>query len=291
MDKVQATTRTARGKAPKTRNSEARREQNRVASRAYREKRKQKLALLDRILKPDNQESPSPSSELDDDPDSLSVIHSRQTSMSPGPTPQPAAPCTTIRPSAGQTLGTNSQFGGDSFDDLWMNGFDRSNEIFGTSQDFVTAFDPSNVTTPSPGTTAQFLASITTMAPLPPLPTTPIDPILLHAGPYQDRITHPESAPGHDNTSMYDESSFGSGHESPMAAALKSFAKLSEAQQQQVLEVIYRRKGLSAAPGLDRAWVDYLITPPAGKANTFHGILHDQYSNAVDYFAILEAGD
>ncbi|KAF4976349.1 hypothetical protein FZEAL_6969 [Fusarium zealandicum] len=42
----------AKGKAPAKRNTEARREQNRLASRNYREKRKQKLALLNQILEP-----------------------------------------------------------------------------------------------------------------------------------------------------------------------------------------------------------------------------------------------
>ncbi|RSM02254.1 hypothetical protein CEP52_008074 [Fusarium oligoseptatum] len=41
-----------KSKAPAKRNSEARREQNRIASRNYREKRKQKLALLNQILEP-----------------------------------------------------------------------------------------------------------------------------------------------------------------------------------------------------------------------------------------------
>ncbi|RSL56295.1 hypothetical protein CEP54_008925 [Fusarium duplospermum] len=41
-----------KAKAPAKRNSEARREQNRIASRNYREKRKQKLALLNEILEP-----------------------------------------------------------------------------------------------------------------------------------------------------------------------------------------------------------------------------------------------
>jgi hypothetical protein len=43
-----------KGKASAKRNSEARREQNRLASRNYREKRKQKLALLNDLLEPSN---------------------------------------------------------------------------------------------------------------------------------------------------------------------------------------------------------------------------------------------
>ncbi|KAG5661659.1 hypothetical protein KAF25_005781, partial [Fusarium avenaceum] len=46
------TTKVKKGKASAKRNSEARREQNRLASRNYREKRKQKLALLNDLLEP-----------------------------------------------------------------------------------------------------------------------------------------------------------------------------------------------------------------------------------------------
>ncbi|RGP62074.1 hypothetical protein FSPOR_9532 [Fusarium sporotrichioides] len=46
------TAKVKKGKASAKRNSEARREQNRLASRNYREKRKQKLALLNELLEP-----------------------------------------------------------------------------------------------------------------------------------------------------------------------------------------------------------------------------------------------
>ncbi|KAF5020546.1 hypothetical protein F66182_7410 [Fusarium sp. NRRL 66182] len=46
------TTRANKGKTSAKRNSEARRRQNRLASRNYREKRKRKLALLDELLEP-----------------------------------------------------------------------------------------------------------------------------------------------------------------------------------------------------------------------------------------------
>ncbi|KAI1072620.1 hypothetical protein LB507_003146 [Fusarium sp. FIESC RH6] len=48
------TAKVKKGKASAKRNSEARREQNRLASRNYREKRKQKLALLNELLEPSN---------------------------------------------------------------------------------------------------------------------------------------------------------------------------------------------------------------------------------------------
>ncbi|KAF9770196.1 hypothetical protein IL306_012288 [Fusarium sp. DS 682] len=46
------TTKVKKGKVPVKRDGEARREQNRLASRNYREKRKQKLALLNELLEP-----------------------------------------------------------------------------------------------------------------------------------------------------------------------------------------------------------------------------------------------
>ncbi|CVK88958.1 uncharacterized protein FMAN_04603 [Fusarium mangiferae] len=57
-----------KGKVPAKRNSEARREQNRLASRNYREKRKQKLALLNELLDPSNLPSITGNGHIDEDP-------------------------------------------------------------------------------------------------------------------------------------------------------------------------------------------------------------------------------
>ncbi|KAM5351658.1 hypothetical protein ACJ41O_004381 [Fusarium nematophilum] len=55
-----------KGKTPAKRNSEARREQNRIASRNYREKRKQKLALLNQLLEPSDVDNIANLAESDD---------------------------------------------------------------------------------------------------------------------------------------------------------------------------------------------------------------------------------
>ncbi|KAI1813369.1 hypothetical protein GGS20DRAFT_480669 [Poronia punctata] len=78
----------------KGRNSDIRKEQNRIASRAYREKRKQKLALLDEILKSDSQNDSmsSVSDETEYNPTTpapdfvgLDIGRSKQSSHSPAP--------------------------------------------------------------------------------------------------------------------------------------------------------------------------------------------------------------
>ncbi|KAH7035032.1 uncharacterized protein B0I36DRAFT_87090 [Microdochium trichocladiopsis] len=85
MDKQSSSSKSQ--KAPKPRNSELRKEQNRIASRAYREKRKQKLALLDEILRTESRDSSSPS--LPDDSEdfisSLAPPQTRHSSYSPTP--------------------------------------------------------------------------------------------------------------------------------------------------------------------------------------------------------------
>ncbi|GAP86208.2 hypothetical protein SAMD00023353_0303480 [Rosellinia necatrix] len=62
----------------KSRNSDVRKEQNRIASRAYREKRRQKLALLDEILKSDSHT------------DSMSSVsdETEYSAMTPAPAPE-----------------------------------------------------------------------------------------------------------------------------------------------------------------------------------------------------------
>ncbi|KAF5979272.1 hypothetical protein FBULB1_5779 [Fusarium bulbicola] len=62
------TTKIQKGKVSAKRNSEARREQNRLASRNYREKRKQKLALLNELLDPSSLPSITGNGHIDDVP-------------------------------------------------------------------------------------------------------------------------------------------------------------------------------------------------------------------------------
>ncbi|KAJ2992553.1 hypothetical protein NUW58_g2125 [Xylaria curta] len=70
------TTSTGQTRKRKGRNSDIRKEQNRIASRAYREKRRQKLALLDEILKSDIHT------------DSMSSVSDETEYNSPAPAPE-----------------------------------------------------------------------------------------------------------------------------------------------------------------------------------------------------------
>ncbi|KAJ4170368.1 hypothetical protein NW754_006503 [Fusarium falciforme] len=114
-----------KGKAPAKRNSEARREQNRIASRNYREKRKQKLALLNQILEPSV-------SEL------VNVVNAAgQGSSDDAALPQMASSATVVDPIAsidtstvGQDAFTESLFPNDTWGDLTASAIPASNAPF-----------------------------------------------------------------------------------------------------------------------------------------------------------------
>lgn len=282
MDKAQGSNGPARGKAAKSRNSEVRKEQNRIASRAYREKRKQKLALLDSLLKSESQNSSSPQSETDDIHSALPVIQSRQASESP--VPQHA---TELWPSVSHLPPIN-HFGGETVDDLWMNGFDdRSTDMFAAGSDFVSAFDHDHMANHLAETAAaaQYLSTIPSIPALPPMVHMPLDPMLSddHMTHYEDQSTHLTSSSASTSTtgiskrdsSIYDESSFGSDQDSPMIAALESFTKLDMAQQQQLLAVIQKQNGMPPVLAYDRTW----DTPPSSVDQIPGGHLRKCQSN------------
>ncbi|KAM0434560.1 hypothetical protein ACHAPT_003656 [Fusarium lateritium] len=116
----------SKGKAPAKRNSEARREQNRIASRNYREKRKQKLALLNQILEPSV-------SEL------ANVVEAAagQGGSNDGPLPQMSSGAAGVDPIAsidtsavGQDVFTQSMFPHDVWGDLTTSDIPASNVPF-----------------------------------------------------------------------------------------------------------------------------------------------------------------
>ncbi|KAK9776969.1 putative BZIP domain-containing protein [Seiridium cardinale] len=269
MERKESTTGTTRGKASKPRNTEARKEQNRIASRAYREKRKQKLALLDQILSTEDGDSSISPSEGDDSQGIMSVASSRQASSSPVPAPSHmlGAVPTTVWPSNGQALAGTDQFGAGHFDELWMSDLEPSSGMFGPTHNFVAPFHAADIT-PLENST-QFPPSLPAMTALHSMPVDPTLPTP-HAGSYTEHARNTPRA-GHETPSIYDQPSFNSNSNSAMAAALESFSRLNAAQQQQLLEIIYKRRGMPGAMELDRTWdmhVNYPATPPAGRANS-----------------------
>ncbi|KAI1840328.1 hypothetical protein JX266_013460 [Neoarthrinium moseri] len=147
-----------------------------MASRAYREKRKQKLALLDQILKTENEEASTSPSESDDYKDTLSIpSSSRDTSQSPVPVHQNLV-ATTAWPSSSQTLASTASFASEPFENLWMHDYDRNNNLFENSHQFMTPFQPSNGTVA--GTSDRFPPSLASVSSLPTMPSISMDPML-----------------------------------------------------------------------------------------------------------------
>ncbi|KAH8676312.1 hypothetical protein BX600DRAFT_432829 [Xylariales sp. PMI_506] len=273
MNKSQESSVNTKIKTPKSRNSEARKEQNRIASRAYREKRKQKLALLDQILKTDSQGSPSSSSELDDYPPSLSITHSRQASRSPGIIPETTSAPMPSWPPSSQPTPSVPQYYNETFDEMWLSGLERGDNVYGGSeQGFGTAFNHSEATHHHLEPIPQFPPGMNTMPSLPALPQMPLGTVASRgrAASYHNPSAPPR--PSHPNATMYDDSHFGPQSGLAVADLFDRYSKLNPAQQHHFLEMIYRREGVSPAMGATH----YPVTPPAGKFSLFSRTTHSK---------------
>ncbi|KAF4456230.1 hypothetical protein F53441_1593 [Fusarium austroafricanum] len=101
------TTKVKKGKVPAKRNSEARREQNRLSSRTYREKRKQKLALLNELLEPSNVPSIAKNVQINAVPEqsgSTDLLTLPLQDQSLSGTAPPSDPITVMDPNSWQNL-------------------------------------------------------------------------------------------------------------------------------------------------------------------------------------------
>jgi len=248
----------------KGRNSDIRKEQNRIASRAYRtsscasrhnrgrgrgqsvaqltcllgEKRKQKLALLDEILKSDshNDSMSSVSDETEYNPTTpapdfvgVEIGGSRQSSHSPAPFYLSSAPMmgpvasveavgVQSLPSNGPSRDTGAYVG------YPVNGYSQETDEY--------AHDP--IITPvglSPGYVSPH-SSVT------PMPSTPMFPF-------------EEEFPGEFPSSIYPLPDGGvpsfsatSGYDSNMINALQSFSRLNDSQQEEILAFLQKRRAL-----------------------------------------------
>jgi hypothetical protein len=173
----------------------------------------------------------------------------------------------TIWPSPSQTLASAAGFGDEALEDMWMNDFERSNDLFAANRDFVDTFHPTDVV--SLGSTAPFPPAVHSMPPMSSLPSMPLDPLLAgqHVAHYSDPGPRSTPASSHGTPLIYDDHSLSSSNGPRMAAALESFSRLNTAEQQQVLDIIYKRKGMAAGMDADRTWDvhgGYPMTPPAG---------------------------
>ncbi|KAI0135529.1 hypothetical protein F4814DRAFT_26172 [Daldinia grandis] len=258
MDKASTNSTTlassTRTKQPKKRNSDVRKEQNRIASRAYREKRKQKLALLDEILKSDSQtDSMSSVSDETDGYNGSWTFQDRQASGSPvpGALQVPAvAQWAAASPSLSSAVPSYSH---DAYEG-WMNGFNQPDNTFPTSNEYAHSFIPAEVGDNSLGNPVQFTIQSLTSAPsTPSVPPMPLDPLLVtnNFAPQSrhNQLAQPRNIAGSSNLIYNNDETqrqlWVASLEDDVLVELERFAGYSHIQQQQILAMIQKRRSLA----------------------------------------------
>ncbi|KAI8965964.1 hypothetical protein F5Y11DRAFT_343956 [Daldinia sp. FL1419] len=278
MDKASTkstTASSARTKQPKKRNSDVRKEQNRIASRAYREKRKQKLALLDEILKSDSQtDSMSSVSDETDGYNGSWTFQDRQASGSPvpGALQVPAiAQWAAASPSISSAI---PSYAHDSYEG-WMSPFNQPENTFPTNNEFAHSFIPTEVRDNSLGSSVPFNMQTLTSAPATPsIPPMPLDPLLV-ANNFAPQHRHNQLAQSRNvtsssNTSYHNDETqkqlWVASLEDGVLAELERFAGYSHVQQQQILAMIQKRRSLeqnsSGHQNMDFRYSTCQATPP-----------------------------
>ncbi|KAI0594453.1 hypothetical protein F4775DRAFT_431058 [Biscogniauxia sp. FL1348] len=271
-----STTNGGRPRAPKSRNSDIRKEQNRVASRAYREKRKKKLALLDELLKSDSHTDSmsSVSDEMDGHHTPLSIAHSRHASNSPAPVAPSIHPSTAHWAATTQAMASNApSYSQETYADCWMNSFDHSQDIFTPGTDYLQSFIPTDVASNSLRTASQYAGGIQSIAPMSSAPSVALDPALSdsHLTTYHTYSTHNGSINNSPYIPAYDDGEI-SGLENDMIHALESLSKLSYSQQQHVFDLVQKRRSLSYSTTSDHSldyskYADYQMAMPPTDGN------------------------
>ncbi|KAI1176746.1 hypothetical protein F4777DRAFT_240034 [Nemania sp. FL0916] len=233
----------------KGRNSDIRKEQNRIASRAYREKRRQKLALLDELLKSDsyNDSMSSVSDETEYNstvpvPDFHTTESTSMTghlSNSPTSGYSPAVP-SMPSPAGIQPLPSN----GPSRDMEAYTSYsarDYSRDTGGRSYAHTEYPQDPNMSTmripPNYASTLPPIAS-TSKAPIYPLGDSSIE----------DHFSNYDIP----NSSMPDFPD--TGQDTNMIHALQSLSRLSDAQQQQIAAYIQRKRNMVQPPAVNPAF-------------------------------------
>ncbi|KAI1759757.1 hypothetical protein GGR53DRAFT_512658 [Hypoxylon sp. FL1150] len=249
-------TTSSRTKMAKKRNSDVRKEQNRIASRAYREKRKQKLALLDEILKTDSQTDSmsSVSDETEGYTASWSLAQSRHASNSPVPAALSAVPVATQWSATSPPM--SSAIPGYSHDsyESWISCYDRPNNTYSTtSNDYVQQYVSAEIGGNSLDAPVSYnmssLPSMTLAPSTPPVPPMPLEPLIAtnftprppHAQPVH--ITSSSNLPTYINEDLQRQIWVDSLEDSTVMA-LEKFGGLSHVQQRQVLTLIQERRQL-----------------------------------------------
>ncbi|KAI2629730.1 hypothetical protein GGR54DRAFT_635911 [Hypoxylon sp. NC1633] len=277
-----------RTKAPKKRNSDVRKEQNRIASRAYREKRKQKLALLDEILKSDSQTDSmsSVSDETEGYAGSWS-LQSRQASNSPAPAALPVVPVAAQWPAASPSMSSAVPGYSHGAYESWMNSFEQQSHVYSTSNDYVQPFIPNEVGDHSLDAAASYnvpsIPSITSAPSTPSLNSIPLDPILANHFAMQHHqnqttqsqtMTNSPGLPSYSDGEMQRQSWVASLDDDTLGA-LERFAGFSHVQQQQILALIQKRREPSQHNTSNHQSIEFgyptcqATPPPSGKRLIF----------------------
>ncbi|KAH8167191.1 hypothetical protein CIB48_g1049 [Xylaria polymorpha] len=224
----------------KGRNSDIRKEQNRIASRAYREKRRQKLALLEEILKSDSHTDSmsSVSDETEYNPTTPapeframeSTGKMRHSSNSPAPYYLSAVPALTSVPEGIHPLPSNGpNRDTEVYARYSMKGYGAQETEALATQHAGYADDP-NVSTI--GMNSGYVSPLPSVTPMPSTPMFPFDEEFM--GDSFGAYPSPDgSVPGFPVASSYDPN---------MINALESLSRLNDTQQQQIVAYIQKRR-------------------------------------------------
>ncbi|KAI0459387.1 hypothetical protein F5B21DRAFT_299951 [Xylaria acuta] len=226
----------------KGRNSDIRKEQNRIASRAYREKRRQKLALLDEILKSDshtdsmssvsdeteyNSTTPAPEFRAME-----STGKTRHSSNSPVPYYMSAVPGLASVPAGIHHLPSNGpNRDTEAYASYSVKDYGGQEAERLATQHAGYADEP-NISTI--GMSSGYVSPLPSVTPMPSTPMFPFDEEFM--GDSFSAYPPPDSSvPGFPVTSGYDPN---------MINALQSLSRLNDTQQQQIVAYIQKRRGM-----------------------------------------------
>ncbi|KAI1733721.1 hypothetical protein F4680DRAFT_380016 [Xylaria scruposa] len=228
-------------KKRKGRNSEIRKEQNRIASRAYREKRRQKLALLDEILKSDTH-TDSMSSVSDETeynstataPEFRAIDSTGKTRLSSdnsAPYYMSAVPALASVPAAAgihhlPSNGPNHDT--EAYASYSVKNYVQETERFATQQ--AVYIDDPNISTI--GISSGYVSPLPSVTPMPSTPMFPFD---------EEFVGDSFSAyPPIDSGALSFPTS--PGYDTNMINALQSVSRLNDTQQQQIMAYLQKRR-------------------------------------------------
>ncbi|KAI3329178.1 hypothetical protein HD806DRAFT_548315 [Xylariaceae sp. AK1471] len=231
----------------KGRNSDLRKEQNRIASRAYREKRKQKLALLNEILKSDSHTDSmsSVSDETEFNPTTPALEframeephRSRHSSDSPAPFYLPPVPALAPMAAGIQPLSSNGpSCDTETYVSYPMSGYSQENDEIATHAEYAR---DSIV-----GMSSDYGSPHSSVTPMPSTPLFPYNEEFVgdafSAYPLPDG-----SMPSFSATSGYDPN---------MINALQSISRLNDSQQQEIVAYLQKKRSLVQPPMADHTY-------------------------------------